>query len=126
MRPTMCDVCWANRVLEAGPKGLKVVWDDAPKGAAPLYVRARGTKAEFQPATFQTRVGRAPRPRVWKRTEDLASAMGGLGLDVRWAYVPASTKARLFPPGGERGEKRKHEGGKGPPPEDPRSRSGPP
>lgn len=87
----MCNVCVALTVLETKDEGYLVEW---PGRKEKVYVRAKGKRAEFAPASFQVR---RPRGRWSKpiQTTDLAGSMGRFGFDVKWRCVPRSVRRWL-------------------------------
>jgi len=110
----VCNACVASEALDAGAClsncnarcktariGHIIDWRDGGARGIPkkmqkcvpfrVAVRARGKGAEFRSAEYQVRRP-GSRWSKWRKTKDLAGAMGDLGLDKPWPLVPTPMK----------------------------------
>lgn len=89
-----CNVCAAQHVLapEHQNQGWRRDWE-TPRGVVTAYVRAEG-EAEGE-ARYQIRKEGQEWPSAWQSTQDLAGALGRLGLDTSWDRVPLKLQTWL-------------------------------
>jgi hypothetical protein len=87
----MCEVCVAGELLGLGGKRY---WKSMrEEGVAPMRLRAISSAAEFQAYVLEVKRGDdAP---LWFAGEDLAGAVGRLGVDVKWIGVDPPVKGWL-------------------------------
>lgn len=89
-----CNVCTATNVLNAGTDGWRREWKATKSETSVVaYVRARGS-AEGA-AKYQIRKEGQGWPSEWVPTRDLAGALGRLGFDRGWPFVPPKFRAWL-------------------------------
>lgn len=90
----MCNVCEANAAIEKTKEkpsvGYQIHWKDKNNNMFYCYIAAEGV-AEG-PGKYKLRRSNEEFKDKWKHVECLSTAVGNLGFDLSWQYVPSAVK----------------------------------